>query len=142
MFFEDFKIGLSVEIEPVKIKKCDILDFAKKYEDIPIHTDDEYAKESLFGEIIAPGVMAFMSVWAQYLKVDMYGKELLAGKSRKIEWYKPVYADDVLKGTAVVTKLTRRNEKNGIVEITMDVYNGNEELVMTGTTEAIIKCRI
>jgi hypothetical protein len=32
-----------------------------------------------------------MSVWAKYLEVDFFGKELLAGKYTKIEWVKPVY---------------------------------------------------
>ena len=30
-----------------------------------------------------------MSVWANYLEVDFFGNELLAGKSTKIEWLKP-----------------------------------------------------
>ena len=34
------------------------------------------------------------------------------GKSAKIEWLKPVFADDVLTGKATVTNLVKRNEKN------------------------------
>ena len=66
---------------------------------------------------------------------------MLAGKSTKIEWIKPVYADDVLAGKAEVTNLVRRNEKNGLVEITIKAYNQNGELVLTDVTEAIIKCK-
>ena len=54
---------------------------------------------------------------------------------------KPVYADDVLTGKATLTNLTRRNEKNGIVEITIEAYNQNGELVLTNITEAIVKCK-
>lgn len=85
--------------------------------------------------------MSFMSVWAKYLEVDFFGKELLAGKSTKVEWLKPVFADDVLTGKATVTNLTRRNKKNGIVEVTIDAYNQNGELVLTNITEAIVKCK-
>ena len=31
------------------------------------------------------------------LEVDFFGEQLLAGKSTKIEWLKPVFAQDVLK---------------------------------------------
>lgn len=85
--------------------------------------------------------MSFMSVWSKYLDVDFFGKELLAGKSTKIEWHKPVFADDVLTGKAKITRLQKCNEKNGIVEVCVDVVNQRDELVMTAVTEAIVKCR-
>lgn len=118
-----------------------MLDFALNYDNVPLHTDEEYAKTTHFGKLIAPGVMSFMSVWAKYLEVDFFGTELLAGKSTKIEWIKPVYANDVLTGKAEVTNLVRRNAKNGLVEITIKAYNQNGELVLTDVTEAIVKCK-
>lgn len=86
--------------------------------------------------------MSFMSVWAKYLEVDFFGEELLAGSSTKIEWHKPVFAEDVLTGKATITNLIRRNEKNGLAEVTIKVYNQNGDLVLTDVTEAIVKCRI
>ena len=63
--------------------------------------------------MIAPGVMSFMSV----------------------------YADDVLTGKATITNLVPRNAKKGLAEITIEAYNQNGELVLTDVTEAIVKCR-
>ena len=133
--------GMTVKTKPAVIKKEKMMDFARDYDNIPLHTDEEYAKQTHFGRLVAPGVMTFMSVWAKYLEVDFFGTELLAGKSTKIEWIKPVYADDVLTGKAEVTNLVRRNAKNGLVEITIKAYNQNGELVLTDVTEAIVKCR-
>ncbi|MBE6772567.1 MAG: hypothetical protein E7547_10565 [Ruminococcaceae bacterium] len=141
MYFEDIKLNMTVDIAPAVIEKEKMLEFALTYDNLPLHTDEEYAKTTPFGKIIAPGVMSFMSVWAKYLEVDFFGTELLAGKSTKIEWIKPVYADDVLTGKAEVTNLVRRNAKNGLVEITIKAYNQNGELVLTDVTEAIIKCK-
>ena len=141
MYFDDIKLGMTVQIAPAVIDKEKMLAFAKTYDPIPLHTDEEYAKASPFGALIAPGVMSFMSVWAKYLEVDLFGKELLAGKSTKIEWVKPVYAEDVLTGKGVVTRLEKRNAKNGIVEISIEAYNQKGELVLTNVTEAIVKCK-
>ena len=141
MYFDDIKIGMAVDISPAVIEKEKMLDFAINYDNIPLHTDEEYAKSTHFGKLIAPGVMSFMAVWAKYLEVDFFGEELLAGKSTKIEWLKPVFAEDVLTGKATVTSLTKRSEKNGIVEVTIEAYNQNGELVLTDITEAIVKCR-
>ena len=142
MFFDDMKLGMSFDTAPAVIKKEKMLDFAKDYDHIPLHMDEEYAKTTPFGRIIAPGVMSFMSVWARYLDVDFFGKELLAGKSTKIEWHKPVFADDVLTGKAKITRLEKRNAKNGVVEVSIDVFNQHGELVLTDVTEAIVKCRL
>lgn len=141
MYFDDIKIGLTTEIAPAVIEKQKMIDFALLYDNIPLHTDEEYAKKTPFKKLIAPGVMSFMAVWAKYLEVDFFGEELLAGKSTKIEWLKPVFADDVLTGKATVTLLTKRSEKNGIVEVTIEAFNQNGELVLTDITEAIVKCR-
>ena len=142
MYFEEFKLGAKTEIAPAVIDKADMMAFADRYDNIPLHTDEEYAKNTIFGALIAPGVMSFMSVWAKYLEIDLAGDELIAGKSTKIEWFKPVYAEDVLKSTCTVSKLTKRNAKNGIVELTFEVFNQKGELVLTDVTEMIVKCRL
>ncbi len=141
MYFEDIKLGTQIDIAPAVIEKDKMLDFARLYDNIPLHTDEEYAKTTTFGRLIAPGVMSFMSVWAKYLEVDIFGEELLAGKSTKIEWIKPVFAEDILNGKAVVTKKEKRNTRNGLVEITIEAFNQNGELVLTDITEAIVKCK-
>ena len=141
MYFEEFLLGSKIKLEPAVINKNDMIDFANKYDNIPLHTDEEYAKSTFFGKLIAPGVMSFMSVWAKYLEVDFFGEALLAGKSTKIEWLKPVFADDVLLGRATITNLVKRNAKNGLVEVSIEAYNQNGELVLTDVTEVIVKCK-
>ena len=141
MYFDDLKIGMSVGTAPAVIEKEKMLAFARDYDNIPLHTDEEYAKTTPFGRLIAPGVMSFMSVWTRYLEVDFFGEELLAGKSTKIEWIKPVFAGDVLTGKATITGLVKRNARNGLVEVTIEAYNGDGVLVLTDVTEAVVKCR-
>ena len=140
MYFDELKLGMTVELDPAVIEKEKMTAFARTYDNIPLHTDEEYAKTTHFGKLRAPGVMSCMAVWAKYLEVDFFRDELLAGKSTKIEWLKPVFADDVLTGKATITKLVQRNAKNGLVEISIEAYNQNGELVLTDVTEAIVKC--
>ncbi len=142
MYFDELKLGMTVDIADAVIEKEKMIAFARDYDNIPLHTNEEYAKSTPFGKLIAPGVMSFMSVWARYLERDFFGEELLAGKSTKIEWLKPVFAGDVLTGKATVTSLVKRNAKNGLVEISIEAYNQNGELVLTNVTEAIVKCKI
>lgn len=142
MYFDELEIGMKTEIPPAFIEKEEMLDFARKYDNIPLHTDEEYAKTTRFGKLIAPGVMSFMSVWAKYLEVDFFAEELIAGMSTKIEWFKPVFPEDTLTAEAEITNLTRRSERSGIAEVTIKIYNQNGEFVMKDTTEALLRCRI
>ena len=141
MYFDDMQLGMTVELDPAVIEREKMLAFARDYDNIPLHTDEEYAKTTRFGGLIAPGVMSFMSVWAKFLEKDILGNELVAGKSTKIEWLRPVYPNDVLTGRARISGLTRRNARNGLVEITVEAYNQNGELVLTDLTEAVVACR-
>lgn len=141
MYFDELKTGMTVDTAPAVIEKEKMMAFARDYDNIPLHTDEEYAKSTPFGGLIAPGVMSFMSVWAKYLEVDFFGEALLAGKSTKIEWHRPVYADDVLTARVTVTKLVKRSDKNGLVELSLEAYNQRAELVLTNVTEAVVKCR-
>lgn len=141
MYFQELKLGMTAETAPAVIDKEKMLAFAREYDNVPLHTDEEYAKSTPFGRLIAPGVMSFLAVWAKYLEVDFFGGELLAGKSTKIEWLKPVFAGDVLTGKATVTNLVQRSEKNGLAEVSFEVCNQNGDLVLTSVTEAIVRCR-
>ncbi|MBE6881252.1 MAG: enoyl-CoA hydratase [Ruminococcaceae bacterium] len=141
MYFEDITVGMKVDIPPVTIEKERILEFAKLYDPIPLHMDEEYAKKTRFGGLIAPGVMSFMSVWAKYIENDFIADELIAGKSTKIEWFKPVYAGDILKGILTVSDAEKRNQYNGIVTLSIDIYNQKGELVMNDITESVVKCK-
>ena len=141
MYFDDLKLGMTVETAPAVIEREKMLAFARDYDPIPLHTDEAYARTTVFGGLIAPGVMSFMSVWAKFLEQDFFGRELLAGKSTKIEWLKPVYPEDILTGRAEITGLQKRNPKNGLVEITVAAWNQKGELVLRDVTEAIVKCR-
>ena len=140
MYFEEIEIGTIIDIEPTVIDRQEMLDFARRYDNIPLHTDEEYCKTTRFGHIIAPGVMSFMAVWANYLKVDISQDQLVAGKSTKMEWLKPVYPEDILYSKAVVTGKTE-GRHTGIVELTIDIANQNGEKVMTNITEMVVKKR-
>ena len=142
MYLEELKKGTVIKTEPAKIVKERMLEFARLYDNIPLHTDEEYARGTIFGGLIAPGVMSFMTVWAKYLEKDLFGSELIAGKSTKIEWLKPVYPDDTLTAEVEVTDITPRNEKSGTVALTLKAYNQNGVLVLTNVTEAIVKRKL
>ncbi len=138
MYFDDFTLGQEFQIESVTINKEKMLKFAQDYDPMPIHRDEDFAQKSKFGVVIAPGIMTFMSVWAKFVESNIISEHFIAGKSFKVEWFSPVYENDVLKGIATISKLTARNLYNGIVDIRITIFNQDDIMVMDTITEAII----
>lgn len=139
MYFEDIEVGLTIELEPAVIDKDEMIEFSKRYNNIPLHTDEQYARTTPIGRLLAPGLLSFAVVWQKYIEKDIFSDELIAGKSTKIEWLKPVFAGDTLCGVARISDKAERNAKNGSVTLVIDAYNGDGVQVLTSTTQAIIK---
>ena len=139
MFFEAFVVGQEFLLPPVPVVKEQMLSFARQYDPLPLHLDEEYAGSTIFGGLIAPGVMSFMVVWAEFVKLNVWGDNFIAGKNTRIEWFAPVYAGDVLAGKAVVTRCESRRDTSGTVEVRVDVRNQHSFLVLSDTTELVIK---
>ena len=141
MYFEDFTIGQVLKANNVKIDKEKILAFAKEYDPLPIHLDEEHARQTGFGGLIAPGVMSLMLVWAEYAKMNIWGDALVAGKQTCITWFAPVYAGDILHGSASVTGKRRKKNNTGVLEIMVEIFNQNGILVITDISKLVIRCR-
>lgn len=140
-YLDDIQLNRVMEIPGVVIDEVRMVEFARLYDPLPVHMDAAYAQGTRFGRMIAPGVMSFMAVWAEFIKMGLFGDELIAGKSTKIEWFKPVFAGDVLRGRAYVREIVRRNAYNGIAVVVVDVYNQHGEKVLADVTESVVKYR-
>lgn len=138
MFFDDFTLGQEFKFDSASICLRNMLAFAHEYDPMPVHTDKQWGEESRFGDIIAPGIMSFMAVWANFVRKNIISEQFIAGKSFRVNWFIPVYDEDVLTGKAIITRLVERNPYNGIVEIRIVIHNQKDELVMDTYTEAII----
>jgi 3-hydroxybutyryl-CoA dehydratase len=62
-YFEEFEIGESIETPARTITEADVVMFAGLSGDYnPLHTDAEFAKETMFGERIAHGMLGLSIV--------------------------------------------------------------------------------
>ena len=141
MYLDDIKIGSVINIENVVIEKDEMIDFSEKYNPARIHTDEEYAKTTRFGQLLAPGMLTFMAVWRKYIPLDFAGGEFIAGTSTSLEWTAPVFAGDVLRCAAEVTDKTFRNEHNGILTVNFNIYNQSDTLVLKAEVKSVVRRR-
>ncbi len=141
MYFEDINVNSTIKTPAAYIKRENILDFADRFDPLKIHNDPQYAKTTRFGDIIAPGVMSFMSVWAKFVETGFFGDELIAGTTTSIEWLSPVFAGDTLFGDITVTDKERRNAHNGEITFNIRITNQSGVNVLNNITKTVVKCR-
>ena len=133
MFFEDFSVGQSWQVAPFTISREQIIDFARLYDPLPVHTDEQYAKTTRFKGLIASGPMTFMLFWTEFIKAhDILGEELIAGLENHMEWPVPTYPGDTLQGTVSITAMRSRNAYNGVIDVEIKAYNQDGVRCMGG----------
>ena len=100
-------------------------------DDNPVHTDEEYAKTTRFGNVIAPGIMIAGFISTVMTKAT-FGN-VYSGQTLK--FLKPVYVGDTI--TAVGEIIEKLEEKHRVV-IRTECFNQNGELVITGEGQEYI----
>ena len=133
-FWEDIKIGERENIGSVVVDKDEVIEFAARYDPQPFHVDEEAAKKSIYGGLIASGWHTCAMVMR--LMCDAYLLESASLGSPGLEnvrWLKPVRPGDTLTAyrTTLETRVSSSRPDRGIVKTLWEVENQKGELVLT-----------
>ena len=144
LYLEDFKPGDRFESRGRTVSEAEIIDFALRYDPQPIHIDAEAAKRSPYGGIIASGFhtmgMAFRLAWdTGVLSACSLGSPGID----EVRWLKPVRPGDTLRTVVEIVDARPSASKpdRGVCRFRYDVYNQNDEQVMTMTAVQIVARR-
>ena len=133
-WFEDFSVGMTVEIPGPVLTRESIMEFARRYDPQPFHVDEEAAKQSTYGGLIASGwhtvSLAMRMICDAYL---LDAASLGSPGVNEVRWLKPVRPGDAirLRMTVLEAKPSTSKPDRGTVLHRWDVLNQNGETVMT-----------
>ena len=136
IYFDDIKVGDRRELGSYTFTADEIKRFARQFDPQPFHLDEEAAKKSHFGGLVASGwhtASVFMKLQSRL--INHIGAEVSkAGPSpgyRNLRWLKPVFAGDTLTySTEVVRKRELATRPQwGIVFTHVTAVNQRGELV-------------
>lgn len=128
--FKDLQIGQVAESSRLIIQE-DVTKFCELSGDYnPIHTDENYAKETLFGRVIAHGPFVLTLITTVFAtKLPGPGSIYLYQDLRFVQ---PVYIGDFI--TARVEILDLNSDKKTVL-LNTSCKNQNEKLVIIGTAK-------
>ena len=145
LYFEDFKIGMSIKTQPKKITKEEIINFAKSYDPQSFHIDEEEAKKGPFKRLVSSGFMTLGKSFTQFFETGVIkGTGMGAWGIDELRWTKPVYPDDILITQVEILEknISSKNPSRGTVRSHQTVFNQNNEIVMTWISNFMIKTKV
>ena len=144
MFFEEFKIGQRFECDPIIVKSEEMLDFAANYDPHPIHTDSDYAANTMFNGVISSGFLTLSSAWGQWIRTGKFGNEFIVGNGMDyVKFTAPVRENELLTSVVEVVDLTPSSShpERGKITINFTVTNQHGEVVMLTQIKALLKTK-
>jgi acyl dehydratase len=144
VYFEDVEVGQTERFGRYEVTAEEIIEYARQFDPQPFHLDEDTARRSMFGGLIASG-------WhTGALFIRMICDHAVAGAATTgalgfddLRWLKPVRPGDVLSVETRVKEKVDRPGRHGVgtVKIEGRVLNQRDEAVMTLTSLVLYRRR-
>jgi acyl dehydratase len=133
-YFEDMQAGDVVELGSRAVTQDEIIAFARQFDPQPFHVDQELARESFFGGLVASGWHT-AAMYMRLLVDGLLNQTVSLGSPGidELRWLKPVRPGDTLQArfTVLETTPSRSRPTMGIVRGRGEVLNQHGDVVMT-----------
>ena len=140
LYFEDMTPGLKVTSAGRTISEADIMQFAGLSGDWnPMHVDTEYAKQSIFGERVAHGLLGLSIAVGLAMQLGFLDRTVEAFTSLDWKFRAPIKIGDTIHMTAEVTKMRAMGQGGGFVTFNIVVRNQRGETVQRGEWMIVVK---
>ena len=132
--FEDLRIGEVIALGRTTVTKDMIFSFAREFDPLPFHLDEQAAKASLLGRLASSGWQTG-ALSLRMLSDAFLSKIASAGRlgMSNLKWKAPVMVDDTITGTVTIAELRRSDSHKqwGIASLDFDIRNQTGRQVMT-----------
>lgn len=143
-YFEDFQVGQVHELGSYVLTREELIAFAQKYDPQPFHVDDEAARNSIFGGIIASGWQTAAICHRLLVKSVLEDSASMGSPGvDELRWLRPVRPGDTLSARIEVLESTPSRSKpdRGSIRTRMEVRNQAGEVVMTESAAILFRRR-
>ncbi|NNF80359.1 MAG: MaoC family dehydratase [Rhizobiales bacterium] len=144
LYYEDFAVGEPFETGNYEVTAEEIIAFAREYDPLPFHVDEELAAETMTGGLIASGwhvlsmqmKMIYDGILYRTASMGSFGLD-------EVKWIAPVRPGNLLtlKRTALSKRVSKRRPEMGIIQFKWEVYDQTGELKSTTVGANLIQTR-
>lgn len=144
-YFEDFAVGQVQKTSGrVRVEKEEIIAFASKFDPQPFHLDEDAARKSIFGRLVASG----WHTAAMTMSLIARSEHRAAGGTvglgfDNLHWPIPVYPGDELRIESEVLEVrpSKSRPDRGIIKTRTRTFNQRGEVVQEVVANAMVPRR-
>ncbi len=143
-YFDDLAEGEKLDCADVIFTRNDIIEFAKRFDPQPFHTDEDAAKKSSFGGLIASSLHTLAACTRSVVEAQGNMAILSGIGMHEVKMFNPVRPGDILSVEARWCELKPSASKpdRGLASIKCKVINQNREAVVDYGYRYLLACRI
>ena len=143
LYLEDFHVGQRFTSGTHVVDAQEIKAFARQFDPQPFHLDEEAAKRSVFGGLVASG----WHTAAISMRLQVESGLLIAGGmiglGGELVWPRPTHPGDVLVVVSEVQEVTpsRSRPDRGTIKVRSETRNQREEVLQILTARMLVPRR-
>ena len=143
LYLEDFHVGQRFTSGTHAMEAAEIKAFARQFDPQPFHLDEEKAKQSLFGGLVASGWHTAAITMRLQVETGLPIADGMIGIGGEMTWPQPTRPGDILKVVSEVEEVTpsRSRPDRGTIKVRSETRNQREEVVQILTARMIVPRR-
>ena len=144
LYLDDFQVGQRFASGTHLIDTAQIKAFARQFDPQPFHLDEEAAKGSLFGGLVASGWHTAAVTMRLLVESGMPVAGGLIGMGGEMSWPRPTRPGDVLHVVSEIMEVTpsRSRADRGTVRMHSETRNQRDEVVQILDAKLLVPRRL
>ena len=129
---DDLSVGQEFRFGTMSMPLEDVLDFARRWDPQPFHTDEARAREGPFGGLIASGIHTLAAAFGHMIRTGFVEQVSMGGAGLDVRRPAPVRPGDGIALSRRVEELTprRRRPDRGTVRFSYTGHRASEGAVV------------
>lgn len=143
LYFEDLAVGRRLTTGSVSIDADAIKAFAAQFDPQPFHLDEDAARTSFFGGLVASGWHTAALTMRLLVTSGLPIAGGVIGAGGEVQWPRPTYPGDTLTAICEVIAAKPSNSRpdRGMVTVRTETQNQNGEVVQVMTARLVVPRR-
>ena len=141
--YEDYKIGKKVILGSYVLTSSDIIEFAKKWDPAPFHTDEKAGQQSVFGSLTAAGAH-LISIRIKLIQDMGVNPHIIATMGwDQVKFLNPAKPKDtlILSFECIEKRLSKSKPDCGIVTMYFEMINQNNDPILSLNDTILVRKR-
>jgi acyl dehydratase len=139
MKFEEFVVGSELVSPPRFVSRDEIIEFASRYDQQPMHLDATAARQGIYHDVIGSGFMSIALAWSLWLDTGGQGDDGLGGIAlEECRWFLPLLPDTWVHAHVTIRDKRVSSSGHGLVTYELSLRNAADDVLVSFRTIGIM----